>query len=74
MITEDSIFTHSNLGDDATLIIYVSQISSDSVSLIAESGYIDGRDPEFQNFSGDTGQFQTVGILTREGVRYERTN
>lgn len=74
LITRDSIFSHSDLEDDATLTIYVSQISSDSVSLIAESEYIDGRDPEFQNFSGNTGQYQSKGILTKKGVHYERTN
>ncbi len=74
LITNDGIFTHSDLKDDATLTIYVSQINSDSVSLIAESEYIDGRDPEFQNFSGNAGQYQTKGILTKEGVHYERTN
>lgn len=74
LIDKGSVFNYGNLGDDATLTIYCSQISSDSVSLIAESSYIDGRDSGFKNFSGATGQFQIQGILTREGLYYERTN
>lgn len=74
LIGRDCVFSYGTLGEESTLMIYLSQLSPDTVSLVAESRYIDGNDPGFKNFSGSTGLFQTQGILTSEGVHYERRN
>lgn len=60
--------------DDKNLKIYLAHSDADSVVLIAESFYMDGDNPAFRNYSGAEGRFQARGILTKEGVRYERAN
>lgn len=46
----------------------------DSVILVGHSGFVDGWDPEFNNFNGLKGQMQYKAILTKEGVSYEKEN
>ena len=79
LITEDSLLLYAGKDtysddDETTMKIFVTKVKPDSIVLVAESGYEDGKSPEFLNFSGATGYFQTQGILTEEGIRYERTN
>ena len=74
LINNDSLFTYGPVDPDGMQHIYVSHLDKDSVVLVAESSYIDGRNAEFENFSGSSGQFQMRGILTKKGVRYEQAN
>lgn len=74
LIGSDSLFSYGAADPDGMLHIYVSHLEKDSVVLVAESSYINGREPDFKNFSGNSGQFQMRGILTKNGVRYEQAN
>jgi len=69
LTTTDRIFRQGEM-----LTVYLAKASSDSVVLVAESAYKDGKESTFKNFSGAEGRYETRGILTAEGVRYERTN
>ena len=60
--------------DETEMQIFVHTAKTDSIVLVAESGYMDGLKPEFKNYSGAKGMYQTKGILTKEGIDYERTN
>lgn len=59
---------------DKNLKIFLAHSSADSVVLVAESFHIEGRDSTYGNLSGAVGKFQTRGVLTDNGVRYERIN
>jgi hypothetical protein len=74
LITEDSVFTYGSRNDDQTFFLYVDEANKDSVILVGESSYVDGEDADFTNFSGVTGRYQVRGILTSQGVDYERQN
>lgn len=79
LITEDSLLLYEGKDtysedDETRLKIFVHTVKADSIVLIAESGYKDGKKPEFKNYSGAKGMYQTKGILTEEGIHYERTN
>ncbi|MDZ7659565.1 hypothetical protein [Fodinibius sp.] len=74
LITKDSLFAHEGIKDNKMLTIYLAKANQDSIVLITESSYIDGKNADYQNFSGARGQYQTKGILTTNGVHYERTN
>lgn len=66
-------FTNSD-GGSGSLTFYLAKAVSDSVVIIAESGYLEPMNAGFQNYSGTTGRYQVRGTVTREGVRYERVN
>lgn len=79
LITKESLLLYEGKetypeDDPARLKIYVQTVKPDSIVLIAESGYLDGENHLFENYSGSTGMYQTQGILTEEGISYERTN
>lgn len=80
LITEENLLlyngqdTYKDKEEDLPIKIFVKNIDPESVILVAESGYMKGENPEFENYSGATGYFQTKGILTKEGIRYERAN
>ncbi|HEX6983448.1 MAG TPA: hypothetical protein VF181_11885 [Balneolaceae bacterium] len=75
LITDNGLFLVEGMQDEAaTFVIYVAKTEPESVVLIGESTYIDGKDENFHNFSGETGLYQVKGILTKEGVYYERSN
>ncbi len=80
LITKDNLLrymgkeTYEGEDDPTQLKIYVKTVKPDSVVLVAVSGYMDGENSEFENYSGAKGMYQAVGILTEEGIRYERTN
>jgi len=74
LITEDSLFAHEGISDNEMLTIYLAKANADGIVLITESSYIDGKNANYQNFSGAKGQYQTKGVLTTKGVHYERTN
>ena len=74
LITDDSLFVSKTVESNELLTIYFAKADADSVILIAESGYIDGKNARYKNFSGAKGRYQTRGILTSKGVYYERTN
>ena len=61
-------------GSESTLTVYLSASEPDSIVLIAESRAVKGWEPDFENFGNGKGYFQTRGIITPEGVRYEREN
>lgn len=74
LIAEDHFFRYGALNPDQTLKLFVAEAGEDSIVVIAESRYLEGRQADFQNFSGAKGRYQTEGTLTEQGVRYERTN
>lgn len=79
LITEDRLLLYEGKetyseDDQTRLNIFVHTVKPDSIVLITESGYMDGRKTEFENYSGAKGKYQTQGTLTKEGIRYERTN
>ncbi|MDX1585328.1 MAG: hypothetical protein R3222_01235 [Balneolaceae bacterium] len=80
LITEENLLlyngedTYKDEEEDLTLRIFVKTIDPDSIVLVAESEYMDGKDQEYENYSGATGKYQVIGTLTKEGVRYERAN
>ncbi|NGP77450.1 hypothetical protein G3570_12450 [Balneolaceae bacterium YR4-1] len=80
LITEESRLlyegkdTYKDEKEDLPVKIFVKTIDPDSIILVAESAYIDGKNADFENYSGAMGYFQTEGILTKEGIRYERAN
>lgn len=79
LITEDRLLLYNGKDtyseDDETIMkIFVTTVKPDSIVLVAESGYKDGKDPQYTNYSSAKGMYQTMGILTQEGIRYERTN
>lgn len=79
LITEDRLLLYNGkdtYSDDeqTKMKIFVHTVKFDSIVLVAESGYMDGINSEFKNYSGAKGMYQTKGILTGEGIDYERTN
>lgn len=79
LITKDRLLLYEGKDtyseDDKTRMkIFVHTVKNDSIILVAESGYEDGRKSEYVNYSGATGMYQTKGLLTKEGMHYERTN
>ncbi|MGK7369879.1 MAG: hypothetical protein ACNS64_06660 [Candidatus Halalkalibacterium sp. M3_1C_030] len=79
LITEDGLLLYDGKDtyskeDETKMQIFVHTTKTDSIVLVAESGYMDGLRPEFKNYSGAKGMYQAKGILTKEGIDYERTN
>jgi|GEM_PF-1053362 len=76
LITDDSLFYPKGLEQRMPdlIAIRLAVAKPDCVVLLAESGYVEGRDANFKNESGSRGKFQTRAILTKEGVQYERIN
>lgn len=80
LITEDDRLlyagkdTYKDEEEDIPVKIFVKKTDPDSIILVAESVYMDGRDQEFENYSGVKGKYQVRGTLTKEGIRYERAN
>lgn len=74
LITEEGRYLYSDNSVDQTLQIYLAESAADSVILIGESSYLEGKDNSFENFSGENGHYQVKGILTEQGVVYERSN
>lgn len=75
LITEDGVFQFGRRNNaDPSLRLYVAKTTADSVVIVAESKDVDGRDKGFGNFSGARGKYQVRGILTSNGVDYERQN
>ncbi|MEX1139918.1 MAG: hypothetical protein WEB33_12075 [Bacteroidota bacterium] len=56
------------------LRITVASISADEVVLIAEEGYVKGRDLGFRNLDGGMGMVQELARLTAKGITYESQN
>lgn len=74
LITEEGTFEFGSKDDDQTLFLYIAENSADSVVIIGESTYLNGKSGNFSNYSGDTGHYQVRGILTSKGIDYERQN
>lgn len=74
LIKKGSEFDYGDIRQHKTRHIYLAKNKADSVVLIGESTYLNGENPNFQNYSGKKGFYQVEGILTKKGVHYERTN
>ena len=74
LITKDSVFTVDSFLDEESVHLYLAATDADSVVIVGESEYLDGRRADFNNYSGATGRYQVKGILTSKGVDYERQN
>lgn len=74
LITDGHINYAANRDEEVALRIDVDRATADSVVLVAYSAYVPGKDTEFQNYDGQTGHIQAKGILTKEGIVYERQN
>lgn len=74
LVTEDNRYRYGSYDEESPLTIYVTTARPDSVVLTAVSDRQDGMEPGFQNYDGTAGSFQAKGILTPNGVRYEREN
>lgn len=74
LITDEGRYLYSGSTNGQTLQIYLAETAADSVVLIGESSYLEGKDSSFENFSGESGRYQVEGVLTEQGVAYERSN
>ena len=74
LITGEGMLAYDKDRDDSTVFVYIAKASADSVVIIGESVYLDGEDPDFENYSGAIGKYQVKGILTSGGIDYERAN
>ncbi len=79
LIAEDRLLLYNGKDtysedEETQMKIFLHTVKADSVVLVAESAYKDGIESEFENYSGAQGMYQTKGILTKEGIRYERAN
>lgn len=75
LITDRRTLNFEEVADSgSTLTVYLSVSEPDSIVLIAESRAVKGWEPDFENFVNGKGYLQTRGIITTEGVRYEREN
>lgn len=74
LITEDGAFEFESRDEDQTLYLYIAENSADSIVVVGESTYLKGKNDDFSNYSGSTGQYQVQGILTSKGIDYERQN
>lgn len=57
-----------------SLDVYLAVSEPDSIVIIGESESTEGLNQDFQNHTGLTGKFQARGILTPNGIEYERQN
>ena len=57
-----------------SLMIIVTSIGDDAVSLVGQETNVPGRDPGFQNWDGRKGMIQYRATVTRKGVTYESEN
>jgi hypothetical protein len=78
-------FHHDSLMNDTEIKFYPSdeerspkielvKATADSVVIVAYSSFVSGRSTAFKNYDGQNGYLQTKGILTTEGIEYEREN
>lgn len=74
LITLKHEFLYGGNSKEHTWHIYLAKAHADSVVLIGESTYLKGKNSHFLNYSGKTGNYQVEGILTSQGVYYERKN
>lgn len=74
LITDGDLYHYPHYEKKNLLQIHVSKLTADSVVLVGEVRLTEGNDKAFANISGEEGYFQTKGILTKEGIRYEREN
>ena len=73
-IADDNRLEFGKFDENYTLQLYLAHSDADSLVIVGESEYIEGRDHLFRNHSGKTGLYQVLGILTKEGVHYVRVN
>ena len=75
IITDDQAFQYEKRDEDEqTLFLHVAKTTADSVVLVGESTILNGRQSDFNNYSGSEGRYQVKGILTSKGIDYERQN
>lgn len=76
----DSLIQNSELkfadfnNNDPTTAFYVHKADEDTLILAGESSILDAKSENYQNASGAQGQFEMYGILTPNGISYERRN
>lgn len=73
LVSDNGIYRYSP-DEERTLHIHVAKATADSIVLIAQSESISGLEKGFDNYDGQKGLIQTVGILTKSGISYERQN
>ncbi len=56
------------------LRIIVASLTDAEVVLVAQEGYVNGRDPGFRNLDGGTGMVQELARITAKGITYESQN
>lgn len=56
------------------LRIIVASMTEEEVVLVAQEGYVKGRDLDFRNLDGGTGLVQELARLTAKGIAYESQN
>ncbi|HWP82895.1 MAG TPA: hypothetical protein VNN76_09615 [Bacteroidota bacterium] len=59
--------------EDSTMI-YVAELSDDTVTLVGQSLFVAGKNPGFRNYNGRVGRVQARATLTAKGVMYEQEN
>lgn len=74
LVTQDSLFTFGNRNENQSIFIYLANASPDTLVLVGESSIVEGKNGDFENYSKEKGRFQVRGILTSNGVDYEREN
>lgn len=74
LLTDDNVFQYGSGVHNRSLNLYLADAKPESVVIIGQSEIVDGEDPEFENYDGSTGKMQVRGILTPNGIHYERQN
>lgn len=72
LLSEDNKFQHAFYS--VSINLYLDVAGPDSLILVGQSEMVGGQDLEFQNYDESTGKFQVRGILTPNGIQYERQN
>lgn len=65
---------HKPTYESDRLRIIVASVSEEEVVLVAQEGYVKGRDPDFRNLDGGTGLIQELARITPKGILYESQN
>lgn len=74
LLNEDGSIAPRQEGEDENMSYFYEVTGPDTVRIIAVTQVSGGEDPEFQNYDGQYGKSQFEGILTNEGVEYEKVN
>lgn len=74
LLKEDGRIQPREEGEEENVVYFYEVSDPDTVKIIAVTKVSRGEKPDFRNYDGQTGMSQFEGILTNEGVEYEKVN